>query len=61
MYAPFVDIATDSPRVLLDPWVGDIKGNVGATRAQILDNRGNPSVSCARDAMHARRLGDRAR
>jgi len=28
--------------------------------AEILGKRGNPSVSCARDAVPARRLGDRA-
>jgi hypothetical protein len=29
--------------------------------AEVFDNRGNPSISCARDAMPARRLGDRGR
>jgi len=29
--------------------------------AEVFDNRGNPSISCARDAMPARRFGDRAR
>jgi hypothetical protein len=61
--APFVEMATDSPGLMLGAWVADMKGNVGATRdvAEFLNNRGNPSVSCARDAMPARRLGDRAR
>jgi len=27
-------MATGSPRVLLGPWVADIKGNVGATRGR---------------------------
>ncbi len=35
MYASFVDMATESRRVLLDPRVAGIKGDVGATRGAI--------------------------